>query len=99
MKRKAAPISEVIKNVFARMEDEKIFLKEDVDNFWKALVGEQGAKHSRPTTLKKGALTVLVDSSAWLQELVMKKRQLLKGLKRDLGKDRISEIHFKIGEF
>jgi predicted nucleic acid-binding Zn ribbon protein len=40
-----------------------------------------------------------VDNSVWLQELSMKKRNILKGLQRELGKDKISDIQFKIGEF
>ncbi len=61
-------------------------------------MGEAGFRHSRPASVKKNVLTVKVDSSVWMQELAMRKRQLLKGLKRDLGKDRISEIQFRIGE-
>ena len=54
---------------------------------------------SRPLELRKDVLTVRVDSSSWMQELAMQKRGLLKGLKREFGKDRITEIHFKLGEF
>jgi predicted nucleic acid-binding Zn ribbon protein len=44
-------------------------------------------------------LTVCVDSSSWMQEMSMQKRRILKRLKSIFGKDRISELHFKIGEF
>ena len=97
-KRSAAPISDVIKNVFARLEKDANFSREEMDSCWKELVGEKGFRHSRPGSLKKKILKVRVDSSGWLQELTMQKRQILKGLKRRLGKDRISELHFKIGE-
>ena len=99
MAHKATPIGEVIKSVFAQLEGEKNLTKEDIESHWKELVGKVGFEHSRPLTIRKTVLTVRVDTSAWLQEFVMKKRQLLKGLKRALGKDRISEIHFRIGEF
>ena len=99
MKKKAEPISEVLKNVFSSLESQRNPAREEVDELWRALVGEGGFRHARPATLKKGILTVRVDSSGWMQELALRKRELLKGLKRTLGKDRISEIHFKIGEF
>ena len=99
MKKKAAPISEVLKSVFTELENRKLSSQEEIEGLWKSLVGEMGFKHSRPATIKKNILTVRVDSSTWMQELSMRKRQLLKGLKRDLGKDRISEIQFRIGEF
>jgi len=99
LKKKATPISEVLKSVFTELENRKLSSQEEIEGLWKSLVGEAGFKHSRPKSLKKNVLTVSVDSSTWMQELAMRKRQLLKGLKRDLGKDRISEIQFRIGEF
>jgi predicted nucleic acid-binding Zn ribbon protein len=99
LKKAPAPISEVLKSVFTQLENRKISSQEEIESLWKSLVGDAGFKHSRPASLKKSVLTVKVDSSTWMQELSMQKRQLLKGLKRDLGKDRISEIQFRIGEF
>ena len=99
MKSGITPIGEIIKTVFTQLESEKNLSKEDVEERWKELVGEAGFKHSRPVTFRKTVLTVRVDSSVWMQEMSMQKRKILKGLKRIFGKDRISEIHFKIGEF
>lgn len=96
---KITPISEIVKNVFSKIENEKTVTKEDVENHWKEVVGEQAFKHSRPVTLRKGTLTVLIDTSGWMQALSLQKRKTLKGLQRIFGKDRISEIQFKIGEF
>ena len=96
---KVTPIGEIIHGVFARIENEKNLSKEDIDSLWKEACGSQAAGHSTPVTLKKGVLMVWVDSSGWMQELSMRKREILKALKRKLGKDKISEIHLKIGEF
>jgi len=98
-KRNAVPIGDVIKAVFTRIEDEKSVSREYIENCWKQAAGDAGFGHSKPTDLKKGVLTIRVDSPVWMQELTMKKRFLLKALQRALGKDRISEINFKIGEF
>ena len=94
-----SPIGDVVKSVFVELDGRKNVSEEDIQQHWESLAGADGARHSRPHELKKLILTVRVDSSVWLQELTMRKRFLLKGLKRALGKDRISEIHFKIGEF
>ena len=99
MGEKITPISQIVKNVFLEMEANKTISKEDVETCWNRLVEESGAKHTKPVYLRKGVLKVFVDSSAWMQEMSMRKRALLKGLKRQFGKDRISEIQFKIGEF
>ena len=99
MKRHVSPIRDVLKNVFTQLEDKKKYSKEVIESCWRELVGDRGFGHSRPVSLRKGVLTVRVDSSGWMQEFSIQKRKLLKGLKRELGKDRISELHFRIGEF
>ena len=96
---KISRISDIIKSVFAEFENKKNISKEDIELFWKDIVGDDGFRHSRPLAIRKEILTVLVDNSVWMQEFTMKKRNILKGLKRRLGKDKISELHFKIGEF
>ena len=96
---KISPISEVIQNVFKNLEGTTNPYQEDMESLWKELVGQDGFSHSRPVAIRKKVLNVLVDNSSWMQELSMRKRNILKGLKRKLGKDRISEIHFRIGEF
>ncbi len=99
MSREITPIRDVLKNVFEKMESGRTFTREDIEERWKGLVGEAGFRHSRPVVFKKGILSVRVDNSVWLQDLSMKKRKILKGLQRELGKDKISDIQFKIGEF
>ena len=96
---KPQPIKDVLKSVFEKIENGRTFTREDVEARWVKLVGDAGFKHSRPVVFKKTVLTVYVDTSVWMQELSMQKRKILKGLQRELGKDKISEIQFKIGEF
>lgn len=98
-KSRPVPIGDVIKSVFTKIEGEKTMSKEVVETAWKESVGVAGSGHSTPVELKKGLLFVRVDSSAWMQELSLQKRKILKGLQRALGKDRITGINFKIGEF
>jgi predicted nucleic acid-binding Zn ribbon protein len=97
-KKGITPIGDILKTVFAKIESEKTFTREDIEEQWKAVVGAPAAKHTRPASLRKGVLTVFVDSSGWMQEMTLQKRKTLKQLKRTFGKDRISGIHFRIGE-
>ncbi len=99
MKSQPAPIRDVLKAVFEKIEAGKTYTREDVEQRWVQVVGEAAFKHSRPVVYKKNILTVHVDNSVWMHELVMGKRKILKALQRELGKDRISDIVFKIGEF
>ena len=99
MRNEIISIKDILKTVFEKLEGEKTFTREDIEERWKEIIGETGFKHSRPVVFRKGILSVRVDNSVWLQELSMKKRKILKGLQRELGKDKISDIQFKIGEF
>ena len=96
-KEKPEPVADILKAVFERLEREKDLTKEDVEERWRRLAGD-AARHTRPVSLRKSTLTVFVDSSSWMQEMVLRKRMILKQLKRTFGKDRISGIQFRIGE-
>ena len=63
MKKGLTPIGDIVKTVFAKLESEKTFSKEDIEEQWKSLMGPMVGKHSRPASLRKGVLTVFVDSS------------------------------------
>ncbi len=75
----------------------EILFEEDIKKIWEEMVGKQAAKHSRPTSIRKGKLTVLVTNSSWLYELSTKKQELLDHIKTKIKKE-ITEIHFKIGQ-
>ena len=98
MKSKITPIGDIVKTVFAGIESAKTLSREDVQERWTALVGTTASKHTRPASLRRGVLSVFVDSSGWMQEMSLRKRKILKQLKSTFGKDKISRIHFKAGE-
>ena len=91
------PVGDIVKAVFERIERGRTLTKEDVEERWKEIAGD-AARHTRPAALRRATLTVFVDSSAWMQHVTIRKRTLLKQLKRAFGKDKISGIHFRIGE-
>lgn len=98
--KKVQPVSaaDVLKGLFKRWETEKVLTKEDIEAYWEKAVGVDGSKHSRPARLRNEILMVIVDSSPWMQSLVMRKRKILKDLRKHLGRNALSDIHFKIGE-
>jgi predicted nucleic acid-binding Zn ribbon protein len=65
----------------------------------KDAVGAAASTHARPQSLLKGTLRVAVDNPGWLQLLTLDKRKTLKKLQSHFGKDKISEIRFRIGEW
>ncbi len=98
MKRKAQRIDEVIKSVIEKLEKRPQLTSDAIEKIWKEVAGEKAFSHTKPTSLRKKRLTINVDGSSWLYALTLRKSELLTGLKKKLGKDKISEIQFRIGE-
>jgi predicted nucleic acid-binding Zn ribbon protein len=61
---------------------------------WAERVGEGIANVTRPIRVSDGVLLVAVRSSAWLMELRMMERQILRQLNAHAGRGRIDGIRF-----
>lgn len=98
-KKPATPVAELVKALVGRLDGEKTIGEEAITEAWNRAVGAGAGRHSRPVSLKKHTLRIVVDSPAWLQQLTLVKRPALKKLQTHFGKDKISDIRFRIGEF
>lgn len=67
-----------------------------VDRMWQDAAGRDIIRHTKLMSLKKGVLSVNVDSSAWLYHVAIAKRNLLAELNKRLNNE-IKDIKFKIG--
>lgn len=65
---------------------------------WKKVVRGNIARHTKPVAWTGTRLIVNVDSSSYLYELNLQKEKILSKLKRRLGKGKIDEIQFRMGE-
>ena len=59
---------------------------------WPAVAGQRIARHTRAVSFRDGTLAVEVDGSAWMQELSLLKRELLRNLNRHLGADVVTDV-------
>jgi len=64
---------------------------------WEKIVGKVIARHAQPSSLRGKKLTVVVDSSAWMQQLSLLKPELLEKLNQGLGAGSLHEITLKMG--
>ncbi len=62
---------------------------------WKRLVGELLAERSNPVKLENNILFVGVQNSAWMQELILLKADIIKNYKSQFGED-LQDIIFTI---
>ncbi|MEO0092789.1 MAG: DUF721 domain-containing protein [candidate division WOR-3 bacterium] len=47
---------------------------------WNRAVGKEVKKHTKPYAIENGTLVVLVDNSAWMNELIFLKKEIIKKL-------------------
>jgi predicted nucleic acid-binding Zn ribbon protein len=91
-------IKQILKKVLGKIERQGTGKKEKILNVWQALIGREASSHSRPVSIKKGVLTIEVDSSPWLYELSLRKTALLKSIKTELAEHKIKLIRFRMGD-
>jgi predicted nucleic acid-binding Zn ribbon protein len=89
-------IRDIVKNIVREIDAKQLCTEDEILTSWVDVVGVLGARHSKPTSLQKQILKIAVDSSSWIQELNLKKRQILKKLQSCYGKDKISNIRFQL---
>jgi predicted nucleic acid-binding Zn ribbon protein len=95
----ASPIKDVIKDVIKAWSGEaRGSSQEEILKMWEGACGRSLAAHSKPVSFRSSRLTVNVDSSAWLYELTLCKRDILKRLQRKFKKKPLKELQFRIGE-
>ena len=61
---------------------------------WSETVGETVSKNTEPTSIEHGILSIKTTTSAWRQELLFQKKQIIKKLNKKLNKKLIKDIRF-----
>jgi hypothetical protein len=65
---------------------------------WGVLVSPTVAAHTRPMSIRSGVLTVAVDSSAWLSEIVhFRQAEILTALQGAFGAEAVRQILYRSG--
>lgn len=63
-------------------------------DIWDEIVGKNISKNTEATDVKHGVLMVKVSNSAWRQELLFKKEEILEKLNERIGNNLIRDIRF-----
>ena len=59
---------------------------------WDAVVGPTIARHAQPSRLRRGVLSVEVDSAEWMQEIQFLKHDLRERLNGRLGRPAVRDV-------
>jgi len=65
---------------------------------WDRVVGAGISAHAQPATIRGKKLTVIVDSSVWMQQLSLLRPEIVEKLNRSLGENAVEGISLKLGE-
>lgn len=64
---------------------------------WLEAVGAYVAERTRPESIRDGTLTVLVESSVWIDRLNYLKSEFIESINKALGEPMVTGIVFKVG--
>ncbi len=92
------PIGDVLKSVVEKLDKAKEKGISRILSAWPSVVGKDFSRRTRPANLKKGALLVFVEDSAWFYQLNLQKEKLLKALQKRIGADKVQKIQFRVGK-
>jgi len=62
---------------------------------WPSIVGKQIAKTAQPVRIEKGKLFVKVTQSAWRNELIFLKREIIEKINKAMDQEIIKDIIFR----
>jgi hypothetical protein len=65
---------------------------------WERAVGTMIARHTQPSAIRGKKLTVIVDSSAWMQQLSLLRPEILAKVNQCLGEEAVDAVVLRIGE-
>ena len=64
---------------------------------WQQIAGAEAAEHCRPVAVRSGTLEVVVDSPVWVQQLQLRRPQLLAALREQLAEEAPTDLRFRVG--
>lgn len=95
----AKPVGNVLSQLLAKRGYAQIQTAASCDAAWREAVGERLAPHTRPGSVRRGVLEVLVRNSSVLQELSFVKAKIVKSLVKLVPEQNIRDVRFRVGAF
>lgn len=95
--RRPKPIGNVIAQLVSRRGYAQVRAAGERDEAWHTAIGEELAKVTQVSALRRGVFEVLVANSLVMQELTFRKEELLASLQAALPSEGIKQLKFKVG--
>lgn len=95
---KPVPIGQALAEFLGNSGLGKITVMGGLATRWAELLGSGIAGHSRPDSIRGGVLTVVVDSSTWMNQLSLLSPDIIKKLNDGLAGEPVTELRFRTGK-
>lgn len=92
------PLARILDRIIKQYGMQTKMLEYSLSRRWSEIVGEKIAGHTMPSYIKYRRLCVLVDSSAWMQELTFLKDRIIEQINKITGTKSINDIYFRIDQ-
>jgi predicted nucleic acid-binding Zn ribbon protein len=92
-----ASLNRLIEGVLADLDLRTRFREHLAISSWPQIAGQVVSGHTQAEAVRDGVLIVATDTSAWANELQMRRRELLELLAAKIGSGVIRDIHFRAG--
>jgi len=91
------PLARLLEVVLANMDMRTRFREHLALLAWPQIAGKLVSAHARAEVVRDGVLLVATDTSAWAQELHLRRHELLARVAEQIGEGVIRDIHFHTG--
>ena len=91
------PLESIIEKVLAQCSSDRDNELAIIWNLWDSLVENQIAMNTRPTALKGKNLIVCASGSVWIHALLFLKKDIIRKINNELGRDLVEDIKCKVG--
>jgi predicted nucleic acid-binding Zn ribbon protein len=95
---RARSTGDLMPRVLAELRIDRRQAEAEIVRVWRNLIDPNIVAHAQPAGINKGTLFVIVDSSAWLCEIVRyRRKEILDRLQHAFGREMIQRISFRVG--
>ena len=91
-------IADILSELVARRGYARVQATATYAEAWRDAAGEMMCKYTRPGTIKRGVLEVVVANSILVQELTFQKPAILKRLATLLPQEQIRDLRCRVGK-
>jgi predicted nucleic acid-binding Zn ribbon protein len=91
----AKPLGDALDELVGKLGIKKKLLEYEAVLRWEEIVGEKIARATTATRISRGVLFVSVRTSAWRNELTMRKKEIMLKINSTLGQQVVLDIKFQ----